>query len=397
MGRLGLVSVMVGLCAGLVATPAYAAPTPAPGTDEVVGGPLLARDGTVVRDAAGVRDLPKVSASSYVVADHETGEVLAAKDPHGHYRPASTIKILTAVTLIPRLDPDDKVRPTQRDCNVEGSKVGLTPKLKYPVDDLFHGLMLASGNDAALALARGAGGLDRTLELMNETARRLRAYDTVARTPHGLDKKGQRSSAYDLALLARHGLDMPEFRDYVTTVRTKFPAPKDKSYQIQNHNRLLLPGPDRYKGAIGLKNGWTSKAKASFVGAAKRDGHTIIIALMHSEPYFWKDARQLLNWGFHARGEVEPVGTLVEPTPTATPEPSPAPSPAPSPSSPPSSATPAAAPAPGGDLDASGDRPISPLAASVAAGIAAAVVAGIGGFGLFVVLRRRRTPGAPDP
>lgn len=357
--------------------------TPLPGhadsaSDEPVGGDLLARGGIVVHEASGVRDLPKVSASSYVVADLESGTVLAAKDAHGRYRPASTIKILTAIALIPELDPDDKVKPTQDDCNVEGSKVGLTPKMKYPVDDLFRGLMMASGNDAALALARGVGGEDRALELMNATARRLQADDTVAKTTNGLDKKGQRTSAYDLTLFARHGLDMPEFRDYIGTVRAKFPAPKQKSYQIETHNRLLRPGPDRYQGAIGVKNGWTSKAKASFVGAASRKDHTIVVALMHSEPYFWKDARQLLNWGFAARDEVRPVGVLAEPLPTASPSPSPA------------AASAAATPGPGAAGGSSTDASSSAgLLAPLALGLAATVMLSAGGFGVLLARRRR--------
>lgn len=379
--RRGRVAVAVGLLVTTAASPAYAA-GPDPRTQAAVGGPLLARDGIVVHDAPDVRELPKVDASSYMVADHETGRVLAAKDPHGHYRPASTLKILTAVTLIPELDPDDTVRPTQEDCNVEGSKVGLTPELDYPVDDLFRALLMASGNDAALALARGAGGLDETLAKMNATAQRLRAHDTVAKTPNGLDEKGQRSSAYDLALLARYGLEMSQFRDYIATVRADFPAPEDdESYEIANHNRLLRPGPDNFDGAIGVKNGWTSKAKASFVGAAERDGHTIVVALMHSEPYFWKDARQLLRWGFAARDEVVPVGRLVEPKPTATPTPSPDDT-----AVPPSAAAPAAeGPQP------SDSRPLPLMAAGVAAGAAAAVLVG-STTGWFVLVRRRRAP-----
>ncbi|MQA83326.1 MAG: D-alanyl-D-alanine carboxypeptidase [Streptosporangiales bacterium] len=377
MGRRvrGLAVLLTAVPVVVASSPGHAEPTP----DRAVGGALLARDGIVVHDAPGVRDLPKVSASSYVIADLDTGDVLAAKDAHGHYRPASTIKILTAITLIPRLDADDKVRPTQKDCNVDGSKVGLTPKMKYPVDDLFRGLMMASGNDAALALSRAAGGKEHTLKLMNATAHRLQAYDTVTKTPNGLDRKGQHSSAYDLALFARHGLDMPEFRDYVTTERAKFPAPKKKSYQIETHNRLLRPGPDRYKGAIGVKNGWTSKANASFVGAATRKDHTIVVALMHSEPYFWKDARQLLSWGFAARDKVRPVGMLAEPLPTTSPTPAPSPS----------TASPRASAAGGASSDTRGSGGPLPL---LALGLAGAVALGAGGVGLLLLIRRRRAP-----
>lgn len=298
----------------LIVLAALVAPARVAGADvdRPVGGPLLGRDGMVVHREDGVPKPPKVSASSYVVADAETGEILAAKDPHGRYRPASTLKALTAVTLIPRLERDEKVKPQDEDIAVEGSKVGITTKMRYSVEDLFLGMLLASGNDAALALARAGGGLDRTLNLMNAKADELHAYDTVAKTPNGLDRPDQRSSAYDLALIARAGLDMPAFRDYVSTERAKFPAPDGESFRIANHNDLLT----EYEGCLGIKTGYTSKAEATYVGAAEQDGRTLVVSLMHAEPAAWEeDATDLLDWGFSAAGETRPVGTLVEPGP----------------------------------------------------------------------------------
>src|SRR5690606_3987067 len=102
-----------------------------------------------------------------------------------------------------------------------------------------------------------------------------------------------------------------DFRRYVSTKTASFPAPKGRSYQIANHNKLLW----RYKGMIGVKNGWTSKAKSSFVGAAKRNGHTIIVSIMRHDGYFWDEVADLLDWGFAARGKVSGVGTLVDPEP----------------------------------------------------------------------------------
>jgi len=298
---------------GATATP-RAARQPAP-----IGGAQLGGKGLVLNPAAGVPKPPKVSASSYVISDADTGQILAAKDPHGYYRPASTLKILTAITLIPRLDQKKLVKPSWKACNTEGSRVGIVPGMKYKISDLFHGLLMVSGNDAAVSLAQQPqGGVTKTLELMNAQAKQLQGYDTVAKTPNGLDKKGQHSSAYDLALFARHGLQNATFRDIVGTVSYKFPAPPTKKqkkkkkrggYMIYNHDRLLT----EYKGGIGVKNGYTTKAMATFVGAAKRNGHTILISLMHSNPMFWPDAKKMLNWGFAARGKVRPVGRLVEP------------------------------------------------------------------------------------
>ncbi|MGN9836682.1 D-alanyl-D-alanine carboxypeptidase family protein [Nonomuraea sp. H19] len=279
-----------------------------------VGGEALGSRGLV--SPQGVKKPPKTKATSYVIADVNTGQVLAAKDAHGRYLPASTLKALTALTLIPKLDKNRKIRPSHNACNQEGTAVGLTPKGTYKVDDLFKGLMMSSGNDAAMALAETNGGLAKTMREMNAEAKRLQANDTVAKTPSGLDKPGQSSSAYDLALFARAGLANPDFTRYISTKTANFPAPGGH-YQISNHNKLLW----RYPGMVGVKNGWTSKAQGSFVGAATRGGHTIVVSIMRHEGYFWEEVAKLLDWGFSVRGKVTPVGQLVDPLPAGLPAP----------------------------------------------------------------------------
>ncbi|MFG1707238.1 D-alanyl-D-alanine carboxypeptidase family protein [Nonomuraea sp. M3C6] len=283
---------------------AYAAPT------TPVGGEALGSRGLVSPE--GVQKPPKSQATSYVIADVTTGDVLAAKDAHGRYLPASTLKTLTALTLIPKLDKSRKIRPSRNACNQEGTAVGLSVKATYKIEDLFRALMMSSGNDAAMALAETNGSLAQTMRDMNAEAKRLQALDTVAKTPSGLDKPGQSSSAYDLALIARAGLTNPDFRRYISTKTAKFPAPKGY-YEISNHNKLL----GRYKGMIGVKNGWTSKALGSFVGAATRDGHTIVVSVMRYEGSFWEEVGKLLDWGFSVRGKAAPVGKLVDPVPDA--------------------------------------------------------------------------------
>lgn len=277
-----------------------------------IGGAALGSHGLV--RPAGIKAPPKTGATSYVIADLETGQVLAAKNPHGRYLPASTLKTLTAITLIPKLDKNLKVKPSKNAVNQEGTAVGLTAKPLYRVEDLFKALLMSSANDAAMALAEANGGLAKTMGEMNAEAKRLQANDTVAKTPSGLDKPGQSSSAYDLALIARAGLANPDFRRYISTKTAKFPAPKGY-YEISNHNKLL----SRYKGMIGVKNGWTSKALGSFVGAATRGGHTILAVIMRHDGYFWDEEAKLLDWGFAARGKVTPVGQLVDPIPAQLP------------------------------------------------------------------------------
>jgi D-alanyl-D-alanine carboxypeptidase (penicillin-binding protein 5/6) len=322
--------VAASLCAAYLSplAPVHAASAEARQTDPV-GGPQLGSRGVVVDHSAGLRP-PKIGASSYLIADGDTGEVLAAKDPHGRYLPASAIKALTAVALIPRLDPAATIRPTRRTCDVEGTKVGMTPKLEYRVSDLFKATLMVSGNDASLGLTQAHGGLRRTLDTMNGEARRLQANDTLAGSPHGLDVdlglsvKTQHTSAYDLALIMRQGLKLPDFREYIGTVHARWPTVPTKkqrkrgvrtaSYPLYSHDRLLPGESHEYRGMIGGKNGYTNAARQTFVGAARRDGHTIIISLMHS-PTLWPYATRLLDWGFKARGQVKPVGNLVDPLP----------------------------------------------------------------------------------
>ncbi len=262
--------------------------------------------------------LPVLSAASFLVADLDTGEVLAARDAHGQFAPASTLKTLTAVALLPHLTPDQQVTPTFDDVNADGSKVGLDSSMSYPVLDLVKAMLMVSGNDAAGAVATAVGGQDAALTLMNDEARRLGALDTVAKTPSGLDAQGQLSSAYDLALIARAGLAMPVFRADVATQTSSIPAPGGTTIETYNHNKLLRT----YQGALGIKNGYTVAARASFVGAAERDGHTLVVTLMRADPKVWQEGGQLLDWGFAALAAgTQPVGSLgeaVAPMPVAT-------------------------------------------------------------------------------
>jgi D-alanyl-D-alanine carboxypeptidase (penicillin-binding protein 5/6) len=298
-------------CAVALLMPAATAAA-ADGSAEPVGGPLLGSRGVVVEPLAGAPALPSgLTAASWLVADLDTGDVLAARDAHAKRLPASTQKILTALTLIPRLDPTAVMHPTNADVDVDGSKVGLVPGTGYTVAQLFTAMLVVSGNDAANALAHAAGGTPATLALMNAEAHRLQADDTVARTPSGLDAPGETTSAYDLALIARAALQLPDFRKYVGTVRSFMPAPGHKHFEIYTHNRLLTT----YPGTIGVKNGYTITAGATYVGAATRGGHTLLVSLMRTDPRFWHDAEKLLDWGFKADGHVTPVGRLVDPLP----------------------------------------------------------------------------------
>jgi D-alanyl-D-alanine carboxypeptidase (penicillin-binding protein 5/6) len=309
IARITLVAILALLAPALFgpATPALADET-SPAT---VGGAALASTGLVL-DAPGAAALPKLSAGSFLLADLDTGDVLAARDPHGHLRPASTLKVLTAVTLLPRLDPATVYTARWEDANSEGSRVGIVPDATYTVQQLFQGMFLMSGNDAASALANAAGGGSATVTRMNTMAKTLGALDTSVRNPTGLDAPGQYTSAYDLALFARAGLARQDFRDYVTTVRAQFPGkmPKHgkprKTFAIYTQDRLLL----NYHGAIGVKTGWTTKARGTFIGAATRNGHTLVATVLHTKFASWMESRALLEWGFANIDKARPVGSL---------------------------------------------------------------------------------------
>jgi serine-type D-Ala-D-Ala carboxypeptidase (penicillin-binding protein 5/6) len=296
--------------AGLAAAPVAAAvPAAAVGP---VGGPLLGSKGVIVAPRAGAPALPPASslpAASWMVTNLNTGQVLAAKDPHGQFLPASTLKTLTAVTLLPKLDAHQMVPVSYRDATVDGSRVGLVPSMRYSIAKLFTCMLVVSANDAADALAEANGGIKRTVDEMNAKAQQLQAYDTYARTPSGLDGPGETTSAYDLALIAQAGFRMPAFQRYLQVVRSQVPAPHNRHFEIYTHNELLTT----YRGDIGGKNGYTVAAQGTYVGAATRHGQTILVTLMHAYPNFWPMARSLLNWGFEANGLVTPVGSLVAP------------------------------------------------------------------------------------
>ncbi|MGY1811890.1 D-alanyl-D-alanine carboxypeptidase family protein [Blastococcus sp. SYSU D00820] len=353
-----------------------------------VGGEGLDTRGTVA--AEGTPPLPDgVVAPGWLVADALSGDVLAARDPHGRYYPASTLKTLTLLTLAHRLDPGLVVEGTVEDEQVEGSRVGLVAGGRYPVPLLFLALVLQSGNDAANALARAAGGTEATLAAMNATAVEIGAFDTVAGTPSGLDVAGQSSSPYDLALVFRRLVADPLTAAVLTTPTAQMPPVEGRSpgYQIQNQDPLLTS----YPGNLGGKTGFTDAARHTFVTAAERDGRRLVVSVMGTENVPLRAADQaalLLDWGFSVPAGTEGVGVLVDSGAEAT-------ATAPSPTAP-ATPTESAAPRPvsaGSAAPASGDGDPPALLGIGLAVAAAAVVAAT------VVGRRRavhRTPAEGD-
>ncbi|CAL9570386.1 D-alanyl-D-alanine carboxypeptidase family protein [Streptomyces sp. enrichment culture] len=303
-----------------------------PASMSAVGGARLGKAGTQVDLAGGAPVLPKdLTARSWIVADAESGDVLAAHNAHWRLAPASTLKMLFADTLLPKWPKTTKHKVEVSDLAGMGagsSLVGVKEEETYTVHDLWLGVFLRSGNDAVHVLSAMNGGVDRTVQDMNEHAEELQALDTKVVSPDGYDMPGQVSSAYDLTLFARSGLQKKDFREYASTVTAKFPGEtkKDKkgktsrgSFEIQNTNRLLSGDSDVdvYPGIAGVKNGNTTNAGSTFTGVAEQGGKVLLVTVMnpekdeHNEVY--KETARLFDWGFEAAGKVQPVGELVGP------------------------------------------------------------------------------------
>ncbi|WP_243710582.1 serine hydrolase, partial [Micromonospora sp. KC213] len=295
-----------------------------------VGGAALATAGLVVPPGAATP--PPVTATSWLVADLDSGTVLGGCGPHEYATPASVQKLLLAATMLPKLDPRQVATAVQADLDIEpgSSAVGLLVGGRYAVETLWLGLLLQSGNDTANMLARlGAGSAQAGVAQMNAEARRLGAVQTRAVTPSGLDGPGQFTSAYDLALIARVCFADPTFRRYALTERTQIPAQpalKKPGFQIQNENDLIY----RYPGALGGKTGFTDLARHTYVGAAERGGRRLVVTLLGAERRplpGWEQGARLLDWGFSLPRDAS-VGRLVRPgevtaqgTPVNTPAP----------------------------------------------------------------------------
>ncbi|MEU6479524.1 D-alanyl-D-alanine carboxypeptidase [Streptomyces sp. NPDC047017] len=327
------------LSAALTGPAALAAPTPRtsptvapPARMSTVGGARLGQPGTQVELAGGAPVLPKeLTGRSWIVADAESGDVLAAHNAHWQLPPASTLKMLFADTVLPKLPKTrtHKVAPADLAGMGDGSsQVGVKENETYSVHDLWLGVFLRSGNDAVHVLSAMNGGVAQTVKDMNAHAQDLQALDTHVVSPDGYDAPGQVSSAYDLTLFARSGLQKKDFREYCSTVRAQFPGEtkKDKkgkatrgSFEIQNTDRLLSgdAGLPVYPGIAGVKNGYTTHAGNTFTGVAERGGRVLLVTVMNPQnterDEVYKETSRLFDWGFQAAGKVRPVGELAAP------------------------------------------------------------------------------------
>ena len=254
----------------------------------LLAGALLASSLSPVRAEGAAA--PGVSAASAVLMDGDTGRVLWEKDGHTRRLIASTTKLMTAlVALESGHGLEEVVTVAPQWTGAEGSSLYLRPGEKVTLEELLYGLLLRSGNDAALAIAGHCGGtVERFVRRMNQKAQTLGMTDTHFANPNGLDAEGHCSSAYDMALLARACLENETLAKIAATRSITLGA-----RTFTNHNKLLW----RYEGCIGLKTGYTEKAGRTLVSAARREGVTLICVTLNA-PSDWADHTALFDWGF---------------------------------------------------------------------------------------------------
>lgn len=232
-----------------------------------------------------------ISAQKAIVLDCVTGRVLYEKDADSQSLIASTTKMMTALVVCEQCNVLDRVRIPKEAVGIEGSSMYLREGEILTIQELLYGLMLHSGNDAAVALAIYCGGtVEGFAELMNDKARELDLNDTHFVNPNGLDSPGHYSTARDLAALAAYAMENPIFRQ---TVSTKSVTVGER--YLRNHNKLLW----QVEGADGVKTGYTRAAGRILVSSAQRDGRRLVCVTINA-PADWQDHAQLLEDGFNS-------------------------------------------------------------------------------------------------
>ena len=264
-----------------------------------------------VNQPVGSLPIPDGPAQAWVVADLDSGAVLAARDEYARHPPASTLKVLLALVALDELPLDATVVADEADTKVECNCAGVAPGATYTVRQLLEGLLLVSGNDAANTLATMLGGRPAALQKMNAKAAAIGARATTAGSPSGLDGPGIDiwSSPHDLAVIFRAAMVNPAFAAITAQPTAVFPG-RNGDRVLVNQNELLT----RYPGMLGGKTGFTDMARKTFVGAAQRNGRRLVVAMMfglvrEGGPTYWDQASALLDWGF-AQDRTVSVGAL---------------------------------------------------------------------------------------
>jgi serine-type D-Ala-D-Ala carboxypeptidase (penicillin-binding protein 5/6) len=257
---------------------------------------------------------PEITATAAFLIDADSGKSLFSKNANQRLPMASTTKIMTAILVLEKLDPQTKVTVSANAVSVEGSIASLAKGEVLTVDQLLHGLLIISGNDAAVALAEAVGGsVAHFVEMMNAKAKEMGLENTHFVNPHGVQPKGANaskhySSAKDLATMAQYAMKFPLFREIVDSESITLPALPGQTkprYWDHNGNELLM----KVGWVTGIKTGSTPYAKYCLVASGTKDGSSMIAVVLGAETSErrWNEARRLMEYGFSLR----PANVLV--------------------------------------------------------------------------------------
>lgn len=238
----------------------------------------------------------RISSKSAIIIDAETGETLFAKNPDSPRQPASTIKVLTGMIAIKSLKNEENINVSPKASRMPRSKIYLDMKKQYTANDLINAVLMASANDASVALAEKIAGNEKDFaQMMTLRAKLWGAKQTVCRTATGLTAKGQHSTARDLATIFRHAMEDDEFSQRMQKVKVRTSYGKT----LRSHNKALW----RVEGAEGGKTGYTAAARQTYVGKFNREEGAIIVAIMGSET-MWSDVKNLVEYGFVRKQQI---------------------------------------------------------------------------------------------
>jgi D-alanyl-D-alanine carboxypeptidase (penicillin-binding protein 5/6) len=243
---------------------------------------------------------PKIEAQAAILIDAKTGQILFEKNSHIRNAPASTTKVLTAIIAIESGRLDEEVKVSARAANTAGSSMHLSTGQLISMRELVIGLLLRSGNDAAVAIAEHlAGSVENFVMLMNDKAQSLDAANSHFVNPHGLTAVNHYSTAFDLAWIARYALTNPTFSMIVNTKETNIEwldrKGKEHDQSLKNTNKLLW----LLEEADGVKTGTTNQAGPCLISSATRGNQKLIAVVLHDHSR-WYDSMQLLKYGFDA-------------------------------------------------------------------------------------------------
>ncbi len=252
-----------------------------------------------------------ISAHSAILIDAQYGNIIFEKNASQRLTMASTTKIMTAICAIEEGNMDAEVKIAPEAVGVEGSSIYLTGSENLTLRELVYGLMLNSGNDAAVAIACAvSGSVEKFASLMNTKAKEIGVKNSSFRNPNGLDEEGHYTTAHDLALIAAYAMKNEEFKKIASTYQTTIGEGEGIRY-LTNHNKLLK----RMDGCIGVKTGFTKKSGRCLVSACERGGVTLVAVTLNA-PDDWNDHMNMMDYGFglveskEVTEAGEPLGTV---------------------------------------------------------------------------------------